>query len=99
VSSPPGHTQRVRAHLRIRGRVQGVYFRAGLKRQADAHGVRGWARNLADGSVEALFDGTRDAVEATIAWARTGPPGAYVESVDVNWPAPADPPPSGFEVR
>jgi acylphosphatase len=87
------------ARLRIRGRVQGVYFRAGLKRQADAFGVRGWARNLPDGSVEALLDGRREAVEAAIAWARTGPPGAYVESVEVKWPVPEGPPPNGFEVR
>jgi acylphosphatase len=97
--SEAAHAHRVRAELRIRGRVQGVFFRAGLKRQADARGVRGWARNLPDGSVEALLDGTRDSVDATIAWARTGPPGASVESVEVAWPAPRDPPPSGFEVR
>ncbi len=88
----------MRAHLRVRGRVQGVYFRASLKRQADALGVGGWARNLADGSVEALLDGMHDAVEATIAWARTGPPGAFVESVEVSWPAPEEPPPAGFAV-
>ncbi len=90
---------RVQAQLRIRGRVQGVYFRAGLKRRAEALGVRGWARNLADGSVEALLDGRRDAVQAAIAWAREGPPGAYVESVEIDWPAPSGPPPGDFEVR
>ena len=63
----------------ITGRVQGVFFRAWTKEQADAFGVSGWVRNCPDGSVEALVAGEQDAVEAMIERLRRGPPGAKVE--------------------
>ena len=63
----------------VTGRVQGVFFRAWAKEQADRLGVGGWVRNCADGSVEALVAGDRDAVEAMIERMRRGPPGAEVE--------------------
>ena len=63
----------------VTGRVQGVFFRAWTKEQADQLGVGGWVRNCQDGSVEALVAGDRDAVEAMIERMRRGPPGAKVE--------------------
>lgn len=86
------------AHMVVRGHVQGVFFRASLQRQALTRGVRGWVRNRADGSVEALLQGTEDAVNAILAWARVGPRGAFVESLEVSWSDP-EALGSGFDVR
>lgn len=79
---------RARAHLRARGRVQGVWYRASTAREAQALGLDGWVMNLADGSVEALAEGPKAQVEALIAWARVGPPGANVLDLDVQWAPP-----------
>lgn len=73
-------------HLFIRGRVQGVFFRQSMKEVATRYGVRGWVRNRSDRrTVEAVLEGPRDAVTKVIEWAKTGPPGASVESVEVRW--------------
>jgi len=77
--------KKVRAHAIISGRVQGVFFRMETKRAADRLGVKGWVRNLKDGSVEAVFEGDRDRVEATLEWCRQGPPQADVADVHVSW--------------
>jgi acylphosphatase len=74
-----------RAHIRIRGRVQGVYYRASMVQKAATAGLVGWVRNCADGSVESIAEGNRAAIETLIAWCREGPPGARVERVDVTW--------------
>jgi acylphosphatase len=71
----------------IRGRVQGVGYRFWTKRQAQVHGLCGWVKNLPDGSVQALFQGTRKNVELMLDACRSGPSGAQVNSVDV---APED---------
>lgn len=76
---------KTRAHVIIRGRVQGVFFRMETKRAADGFGVFGWVKNLLDGSVEAVFEGDRDRVDATVNWCREGPPSADVADVTVNW--------------
>lgn len=68
----------------IRGRVQGVFFRASLERMAKQRGVAGSARNLDDGSVEALLEGPREEVEGMIAFCSAGPEGAQVSQVDVS---------------
>lgn len=65
----------------VTGRVQGVGFRAFLIREANALGLRGWARNRADGSVEALAGGPEDSVAAFLAAARRGPPASSVDSL------------------
>ncbi|HEX5092815.1 MAG TPA: acylphosphatase [Burkholderiales bacterium] len=68
-------------HLRISGRVQGVGFREAMCVEAERLGVRGWVRNRADGSVEALVQGPDAAVKAMLAWADRGPPTARVGHV------------------
>ena len=75
--------ERVRAHVYVSGRVQGVYYRAAARDAALLLGVTGWVRNLPDGRVEAVFEGDEDAVEAAGEWCRHGPPAAEVISVDV----------------
>jgi acylphosphatase len=84
-----GDKDEVRVHLRIRGRVQGVYFRASIVYEAQNFGLTGWVRNCPDGSVEAIAEGGRDKVEELIAWCRRGPSGARVENVAVDWQAVA----------
>jgi acylphosphatase len=71
-------------HVVMRGRVQGVGFRAFVEDAAEERYLQGWVRNRRDGSVEALLAGRPEAVEAVIAALRTGPSGARVEAVDVN---------------
>ena len=88
-----------RAHLTIRGRVQGVWFRGALQREARRLGLRGWARNCADGSVECEVEGERAAVDQAIAWAQHGPPGAQVSDVTVTWIASPDAPEHDFVIR
>ena len=78
----------------VSGKVQGVWFRASAKREADRLGVAGHARNLADGSVEVLACGAPDAVAALIEWLHQGPPQARVERVAVE--EHAGPAPAGF---
>ena len=78
----------VRAHLLIRGRVQGVWYRGSMENEAERLGVSGWVRNRPDGAVEAEVEGEREAVEALIAWARHGPPAARVTDVEVRWTEP-----------
>ncbi len=65
------------------GRVQGVFFRDTCRRTAEATGVSGWVRNRADGRVEALFEGSPEAVERMVAWCRQGPSLAVVEHVEI----------------
>lgn len=74
-----------RAYIKVYGIVQGVFFRSSMKRVADKLGVKGWVRNLPDGSVEAVIEGPRDRVEELIKWAHRGPPLARVDKVEVVW--------------
>ena len=71
-------------HLRIVGLVQGVGYRASFEAQARALRLSGWVRNRTDGSVEAVVQGTPDAVEKMIAWSKRGPSGARVTEVVVS---------------
>jgi len=75
----------LRAHVVVHGFVQGVWFRAGTKDEADRVGVTGWVRNLSDGSVEAVFEGKKKNVEAIVGWCHRGPSGATVDKVDIAW--------------
>jgi acylphosphatase len=67
-----------RFKLIIKGIVQGVNFRYYTQREARKYSVKGWVRNLADGSVAAVFEGEEEDVESMIQWCRHGPPGAHV---------------------
>ena len=69
--------------LRISGRVQGVGFRYSMVEEARLLGLNGWVRNRSDGTVEAVVDGSPPAVDAILAWARRGPPGARVTHVHI----------------
>lgn len=70
-----------RVHVIISGRVQGVFFRARTKEMAESMNLQGWVRNLPDGSVEAVFEGSGPAVEAAAHWCRKGPSRAVVTNV------------------
>jgi acylphosphatase len=76
---------KVRAHVYVSGRVQGVFFRSQTADIAERLGINGWVRNLSDGRVEALFEGEKEQVEEEIEFCRRGPPGAYVQNLDVRW--------------
>jgi acylphosphatase len=84
-------------HVRISGRVQGVGFRDWTERKAAALGLSGWVRNRADGSVEAVFSGPAETVDAMLAACREGPRLARVQAVDELGPAAEASGP--FEVR
>jgi acylphosphatase len=68
--------------FRVRGRVQGVFFRHSTKEQADLFGLAGWVRNHPDGSVEGVAQGTAPALQSLRDWLGRGPPMAQVISVD-----------------
>ncbi len=76
---------KVRAHIFVSGRVQGVFFRSETQHEANRRNVSGWVRNLPDRRVEAVFEGERDDVERLIEFCRRGPPGARVTRVEVRW--------------
>jgi acylphosphatase len=80
--------ERVRAHVWISGRVQGVFFRAYAQDEAAARKIAGWIRNAPDGRVEAVFEGNRATVEAMIQWCHRGSPAARVTGVEVGWEPP-----------
>lgn len=71
-------------HLIVRGRVQGVFYRASTRDEARRRAVAGWVRNLDDGAVEAWLEGDAEAVDALIAWMRRGPARARVTDLDIN---------------
>jgi acylphosphatase len=68
----------------VTGRVQGVFYRASTVKEAARLGLTGWVRNEPDGSVVLEAQGSREAVEALVAWARKGPSGARVVAVDAE---------------
>jgi len=88
---------RKRAHVRVRGRVQGVFFRAELRERARSRRLAGWVRNNPDGTVEAVLEGPAEGVESVLAWCGRGPAGAEVDDVEVDWESPDDE--QGFSVR
>lgn len=77
--------EKVRAHVFVSGLVQGVFFRDSTQKKAQTLGVFGWVKNLADGQVEAVFEGEKDAVLDLIEWSKRGPDSARVDSVEVKW--------------
>ncbi len=87
----------VRVHLFVEGRVQGVNFRHNTYQEAIRLGVSGWARNLADGRVEAVYEGPREAVEELVAWTRHGPEWARVTNMAIKDEEPRGE--QGFGIR
>jgi acylphosphatase len=90
--------ERERAHVRVTGRVQGVFFRDSARRQAERLGLSGWVRNSPDGAVEAVFEGPSEGVREMARWCEQGPPDAAVENADADFGPPRDDL-TGFEVR
>ncbi len=86
-----------RARVRVRGRVQGVFFRSETRARAESLGVAGWVRNADDGSVEAVFEGPDERVDSLVEWCRRGPAGAEVGAVEVVAEQPMGE--TGFRVR
>jgi acylphosphatase len=86
-----------RRRVVVHGHVQGVFFRETARRAAERHGVAGWVRNRADGTVEAVLEGESEGVARVVAFMREGPRGAEVEHVDVSEEEPEGL--RGFSVR
>lgn len=74
----------IRAHIIVEGRVQGVGYRANTRRMANTLNLKGWVRNLRDGSVEITVEGEEELVNRLIQWCHRGPTGAYVQKVRVE---------------
>jgi acylphosphatase len=87
----------IRNRVLVSGRVQGVFFRDTCRRLAEEHAVAGWARNLPDGRVEAVFEGPADDVARLVDWTRHGPRHAIVDHIEVQ----AEPPEglTGFLIK
>ena len=86
-----------RVHVRIRGRVQGVFFRAEARARAESLGLAGWICNAPDGSVEAVFEGDEERVSSMVDWCRRGPSGAHVDEVEAEPEEPTGE--TGFDVH
>ena len=78
-------------HLKISGRVQGVFFRANTQKEAARLKLKGWVRNLPDGGVEAVAEGPPESLDAFVAWCRRGPELARVDDVEVSRGAASGP--------
>jgi acylphosphatase len=87
----------LRRRIVAHGNVQGVFFRDSVRRAAGSRRVSGWARNLPDGTVEAVFEGEPEAVESIVELCRAGPGHASVSSLDIFEEEPEGL--SGFQVR
>jgi len=88
---------RIRKHVFVTGTVQGVFFRARTRERAQEENVDGWVKNLADGRVEAVFEGSEAAVDAMVEFCHHGSERAQVEDVRVSGQQPAGA--DGFEIR
>ena len=87
-----------RIHAIVHGRVQGVFFRDYTRQEAIRLGLRGWVRNLADGTVETVFEGEPEKVDKMLAWLQVGSPMAQVTRVDSREETPHGQE-SGFTIR
>jgi len=87
-----------RVRVEVRGRVQGVFFRAEARARAESLGLSGWIRNERDGSVTAVFDGDPERVQSMVDWCRRGPAGARVDEVGVTEETEAEEARGGFWV-
>ncbi len=74
--------EKIRTHVFVSGRVQGVFFRSGTRKKARELGLKGWVRNLDDGRVEAVLEGGKEAMERMMEWLKHGPPLARVDTFE-----------------
>lgn len=74
-----------RAHILVSGRVQGVFFRDHTQRWAASLGLTGWVRNLLDGRVEIMVEGSKEKIQSLHGKLKQGPPLSRVNSVDLRW--------------
>jgi acylphosphatase len=88
-----------RKNLKIKGSVQGLFFRAGAKAKADELGITGWIKNEPDGSISAEISGSAINMQKFIAWCKKGPPGARVEEVQVTDQPDSGEDYKGFSIR
>lgn len=89
---------KVKAKLKVVGRVQGVFYRVSTREKARELDLKGWVRNRRDGSVEVFALGSRGELEKLVDWCKVGPAGAAVDRVDVEWleqEAPGESDPDG----
>ena len=77
-------SDRIAKRIQLRGRVQGVYFRAAAQREAEMHGLTGWAHNDPDGSVTIVVEGDSHAIDDFVDWCNHGPPDARVARVEIS---------------
>jgi acylphosphatase len=87
----------IRRRATVHGNVQGVFFRDSIRERANAHSVAGWVSNRSDGAVEAVLEGSPEAVQQVLRFLETGPPQATVDHVDVSEEPPEGL--TGFSVR
>lgn len=83
-----GSSEPVRAHIIVKGDVQGVFFRANARNAAQSLAITGWVRNRPDGSVEIVAEGQADKMNHFLHWCHKGPELARVDDVEVNWEEP-----------
>jgi acylphosphatase len=76
---------KVRCHIFVSGKVQGVFFRQNTLEKAKALGLKGWVKNTQDERVEAIFEGEKEKVEKILEWMKIGPPLARVENVEIRF--------------
>lgn len=93
----PSSSEIIRIHVFVSGKVQGVGFRDSTVDEAKKRGASGWVQNLPDGRVEAVFEGSKEAIEIMISWCNLGPLPARVTGVDVEYEEPEGI--EGFEAR
>lgn len=80
-----GGSDLVRVYIKLSGRVQGVAFRYYARDMAYYYGVKGWIKNLENGEVEAVIEGSKAAVKKMIFWCKKGPALAIVENIEIDW--------------
>lgn len=85
IKKGPENSKKIRARVRIAGKVQGVYFRQNTRIVANRHRVTGWVKNLKDGRVEAVLEGNEMDVSEVIEWFYAGPPKAIVDDVQIKY--------------
>jgi len=77
--------KKVRTHIFVSGKVQGVFFRDSTRRIAEELGIFGWVKNLNDSRVEAVLEGEKEVIEKLIKWAKKGPTFSRVDEIKIEW--------------